>query len=474
MNDDSDLQPDGLQRGTRSAVALALIALLVVVAGIVVSALMRHARVQAEDDVELPWTDEESRLGDADLAALFSELLPQAFSAPEHEPARQAVLDGAGDDALRDALEELLTVRHEMPIDQALIREAQVVDEINARLESLDRPWVLRLPIDPRMRASSGFALSYFVVGTLDVPIDGVSTTVRLATRVDGLNVVDAMLGHADDTRRDAFLIVDRAADAAADRLWPLMDPALDAERTGPDAALASHVRDEAWRHAAPGALDALERTAADRAAMVRVRDAIDERAACGARVALATLPLRGFARDDLEDWRRLASPGGGRDCPDITFEELRVLDDASTRLRSTPGLRAGVRSLTALVARSIAVHEAQHVRDFTTPPTCTDCPPGLGEAGESELSAYLASWAWSDAPYTELLLDCDLLRGRDSATRRAVATALDAIDFADCEGTPPADLNSAASQARARFFGEAAPITLPDSFPRAVRSRWF
>lgn len=474
MTDDSDLVPDGLHRGTRRAVALTLVALVVVVVGLVASALLRHARVQAEDDIELPWTDDEARLGDADLAVLFGELLPQAFTAPDHPPARQAVLDGAGDDALRDALEELLDVRREMPIDQALIREAQVVDEINARLEQLDRPWVLRLPIDPRMRASSNFALSYFVVDELELTIDGVATTVRLATRVDGLNIVDAMLGHADDTRRDAFLIIDRSADAAADRLWPLMDPALDAERTGADAAIASFVRDEARRHAAPGALDALERTAADRSAMVGVRDAIDRRAACGARIALAALPLRGFDRDDLEDWRRLASPGGGRDCPDITFEELRILDEASTRLRSTPGLRAGVRSLTALVARSIAVHEAQHVRDFSTPPVCNDCPAGLGDAGESELSAYLASWAWSDAPYTELLLDCDLLRGRDSATRRAVATALDAIDFGGCEGAPPADLNAAAIEARARLFGESSPIALPDDFPRAVRSRWY
>lgn len=481
LADDDAGDRDFTGRRTRWIVAGVLVALVVVALVAIGGEGVRALLVAAEDADPPPWTEEEATLDGVDLATLHAELLPGAFVAsqspgPEADARLAAVRDAVRANAdLGATLDTLFSARATLPLQDALAAESDTIAAWNDLLEEAGRPWALQLPLNPQSRAASLYALSYWIAADFDATVGELAVPVRFASRVDGLNVVEAYMGHANARDEMAFIVVDRIAATAANEVWHLLDPTLDERLTPRERAFASAVRAELEATLDAGALATLRSTASDRLALVEVSRALDERVArCGSRFTFARIPLRGFGREELREWRAFAQPAGGRGCPDLTFDEVDRLDAASAALRRVPGLRVAVRELTAALTRPIVVHEAQHVADFVDGMSCTGCPDWLGDAGESELSAYVATVASGTLPATATLSACALVDARDSASRRAVMALTHEILDDGCDGGPGPDLVERAATASRRWFGIRPVPTLPTDYPSTVATRWF
>jgi hypothetical protein len=184
---------------------------------------------------------------------------------------------------------------------------------------------------------------------------------------------------------------------------------------------------------------------------------------------------MRGFARDDLDEWRSVASSAGTGICPAITYGELDVLRDASWAIAHTAGVREAVHTLSAFAARAVAIHEARHVLDFDAKLTCSDCPSWASESVLLETSAFLASLAWGDAPAVAAFELCELVNESDSMMyRRAAWIITERVLPGGCEGGPPADLRERAAALEHELFGRSERIELPADFPAQLRSRRF
>ena len=478
---DDDATTDFTGRRTRWIVAGVLGAVVLAVVAVVGGEGLRAWLVAAEDDDPPPWSEEDATLDGVDLATLHAELLPAAFVAsqspgPEADAHLAAVREAlAGRPDLHDRIDALFAARSSQPIADALAAESEGIAAWNQALADAGRPWALQLPLNPQSRAASLYALSYWIAADFVVPVGALDVPVRFASRVDGLNVVEAYMGHANARDEMAFIVVDRIAATAANDIWPLLDPDATGDLTERERAFAEAVRAEIAATIDDRSLQILEDTAAHRRALIDVSRALDERVArCGARFSLARIPLRGIAAADLREWRTFAQPAGGRGCPDLTFDEVDRLEEASAALRRVPGLRPAVRALTAAMTRPIVVHEAQHVADFIAAQTCTGCPDWLGESGANELSAYASTIASGTLPATSMFSACALLEGRDSASRRAVLALTHAVLDDGCDGGPGPDLVERAATAQRRWFGLRAAPELPEGYPSAVATRWF
>lgn len=435
-------------------------------------------QVGVEDEDTPFFSESESTLDGVDLDALHSALLPNWFIAvsndsPEAAELLRAVRNAvASEDRLLELVDEFAAAVGLAGIERA-IRFEQLVVEWNDYLDSRERHFVLILPMSTSQRQHF-YALSYFGVARFDYePDDGEPIPVRLVTRLDNLNVREAYLGHAGALEGVASIVVDRIAESAANRVWPLL--AEDPFEGLSD--LQDHFR-EAVRAELAAALGsdfaALETAAPARHALVRVQDAIDERRACGAAFRLRRLPLRGFNEEQIIEFDAIASARNRSVCPDLKGTELAMLEDASRTLRQIPGIRAGVQALTAVLARTVTHHEIRHIIDFRTGLDC-DCPSWAREQTVQELSAYLASMANSAAPATLLYTLCeDHAAGLTGQHQRALNLAFERVLDDGCLGPIPDDLPGRARQAEEWYFGRASEFELPRDYPDRVRSRWF
>jgi hypothetical protein len=327
--------------------------------------------------------------------------------------------------------------------------------------------------MNPRVREASLFALSYCIAAQNVASAIGASgpteVPVLFAVRADQIGVVEGYSGHAQEIDREAFIIVDRLAETAANDLWPLF--------VAPDDA--SSAMSIAWREAVttelaarlgPDTVEILQRTAADRRILTRLRAGLRDRSECGATFVIQSIPLRGFTRDETDYWRNFASSSSAGGCRNFTFGELDEAAEASARLRDTRGLRGAVRELAALHATNIAYHEVRHVLDRPDRP-CASCD--LDESAVQELSAYLASFAAGPIPYAEAYEGCLLLQGRSRQHGRALRFAFSRLLPAGCDS--PADgLAEAAKTLELELFGDSTEIEWSQAPPSSVRARAF
>ncbi len=336
-------------------------------------------------------------------------------------------------------------------------------------------PFSVQLPLNGRQRAAGLWALSYFVLGDVALRAGERAIPALLLTRVDDLGVVEGYAGHAAENAEAAFVLVDRVSELAANRLWPLLAPELDHRLPEFHRAFADAVRAELEVGLPAGVFATLRETASARGDLVWTRESINERRSCGSWFSLRWVPMRGFARDDLDEWRSVASSAGTGICPAITYGELDVLRDASWAIAHTAGVREAVHTLSAFAARAVAIHEARHVLDFDAKLTCSDCPSWASESVLLETSAFLASLAWGDAPAVAAFELCELVNESDSMMyRRAAWIITERVLPGGCEGGPPADLRERAAALEHELFGRSERIELPADFPAQLRSRRF
>jgi len=318
------------------------------------------------------------------------------------------------------------------------------------------------------------YAKSYHVDARLAVQAGATPVTARLVARVDNLNVIETVLGHAGPQQDGALVLVDRMHDFALETIWPLLDPALDALQPPISRAFAAAVRQQAMRTLPPADFAVLQATARHRFALEQVRLDVAERAACGSTYRLRRIDQRGLTPDQLLRVRGQAGRDGNDLCPGITPNEAAQLAAASEALHATPELAAAVAALVAWLARSVTVHEVRHVADqlqrrgLEVRLPCDLCGAEMEVRSRAELSAYLAELAHPDGGAAALLQTCQLDLAPTLGTGLALHRLRAELGQGVCQA-PPVDLAARATAIQRRLFGHAEVIALPSDFPVRV-----
>ncbi|MFH1469940.1 MAG: hypothetical protein ABIO70_36485 [Pseudomonadota bacterium] len=407
-------------------------------------------------------------LAGVDLAAVHAELIPAWMIAQDRggeraTAAARALREGvAADPNLAALVDELTTLVAQDPAGQTE-RIHALLDGWNAYLGALGEPWRLEGHVRRGEHGVFFYTKSYHVEAALSATAGEVVAPLLLLRRVDHTNVVEGYLGLVRAGEPEALVVVDRARDFALEELWPLLDPA-GVEPFAPGVA------SEAAAALSEGDLAALVATApARRAGLIAVAH-IQARNACGSPVLLADLPWFGLDQDSLAFLEQAVGAFASPTCPGVLPAELDALRAATESSRATPGLEAALEALAAWAARGTAIHEARHAVDgalfgAAASPHADGLP--LSGAAVDELSAYLASFAWSDARFAALQQAC---AQTDGPHGRAMAWIDHALDGA-C-AAPPADLAARAQALERAVFGTRDPVVLPAEWPARLPLR--
>ncbi len=401
-----------------------------------------------------------------DLERVHRELWPDWVAAPAaEEAAAYARLYEAvrADPYLAERVARTRALARADPVGHAQ-RLLYQVWAWNRYCDLVGAPWRLTAGIHVTGPDDAVFYVkSYRIISDTPTRVGGSSWRTRVVQRVDDLSAVEGYLGLTGDHEEGAVVVAERVADFAIDRVWPLLDAALDPERSAVDAAFAPRIRADAGRALPAEALEVLGRTAADRFWMQRAVRAVHDRARCGSRFRIPHLPYAGLDRAALVEIRRYAAATASQPCPDVTEMEAMALTTRSRALRATAGLAGALEALNGWVARAVAIHEARHAADDAAGVRCADCPGG--RVGRLEASAYLASFADPDTAAVALLQAC-AVGEVDAAGRGAtIAFVLAQLDVR-CEDGPPEDLAERARAAERRLFGRSEEVALDPAFP--------
>ncbi|MCA9561983.1 MAG: hypothetical protein KC561_00775 [Myxococcales bacterium] len=331
------------------------------------------------------------------------------------------------------------------------------------------KPWLIMPPIFPTMRLTQPLFLSYYVPYRAWLEFGSIRFPLSLGTRVDRIAAREGYLGHTFPTSNHAVVLLDRTAETAANDLWPALSNPTGVILPAHARALGPSVRDELISRFGEDAFAALVETAEVRRRLIEVVYEINERTSCS-HFTMFQVPLRGYDSDELERMQRWIQPVG--DCAAITGAEHQLLNEISRQLGRTPGLREGIQSLTAAMARTVAVHEIRHVMDGAQPVECSECPSYLDEQSIRELSAYSAEIAHGDLPMTAFFQVCHYLHMEDRNTPHARALRFLTTSLGECGNYPPSDFADQARQLDLRLFGEREVIPLPEDFPTRLRTR--
>ncbi len=430
-------------------------------------------------------TDDQAALADVHSEHLPMWSIAQSRIGAGGEPARERADDAfATLSASLDgfpAAAQLMADLREDTLDPTLLAErndaiTSTVTAWNQLMSSLGRPWwidgtVLIHRGDPAQNIF--YIKTYRVLGDTSLTVDGAPYRTRLVARADHTNVVESMLGHASPHQDGAIILADRLYDFANRDLWPLLDPALDAQRQPLHAAFAPKARAELLALLSEDAAAKLTATAAARFALVEAVHAVGERAKCGSTFRIYDLPWDGISEDYYEPFRNYARDDVGKPCPSITKEEAEAIISSSEALKDSGiGLRDAVGELVAIAARKVSVHEARHSADhatanaFDTPLPCEPCGEHMSRSARAELSAYAATFAHPGTAYVALLQACSLDRDRGTPHARALRTLLPRLSDDDACTTPPENLSERSRDAELYFFGRAHAIAHPADFP--------
>ncbi|MEL6178049.1 MAG: hypothetical protein AAFS10_03805 [Myxococcota bacterium] len=359
----------------------------------------------------------EEKIGDVDVARVHRELLSDWTIAMANVPRWGQQPEQEAWQALHDAIKadaNLLTIAQE-------IRTKALSDPVEhgERLLFLTKAWtryldangsgyVVRSNVMVTASSQTFYTMIYDTRERLVADVGGTTYPARVLERVDQTNIRESYLGATSPGDREAVVIVDRLLDFAMKRVWPSMDPDQDATRDPLSLVWGAAMRDEAAQSLSDADLKVLRQTAGTRKTMLDAVDAIHGRHSCGSRFVINDLPPQGFGPETLHKLKRYADRAKGRSCPEVTHDEYTALTNAGDQLRDVDGLEQALNALVLWLARPIAVHEARHVADdaqvdgLEAPMDCTVCDEaGMSVSARAELSAYLASFAWSKTPQT-------------------------------------------------------------------------
>lgn len=426
---------------------------------------------------EPPHPVDRRALDGIDLARVHGQLIPAWTIATGRatSPGRRALAERAFEELAEEVapdpnLAELLTSTHralrEDPLENAR-RLDYLLWAYNRYLDEQRLPWRLEASL------SVGESRAIFRTMTYEVLADARTPEghrLRLLRRADRTNTLEGWLGHARGGDEGALVLLARVLHFTIRHVWPGLHPALDPRRPDAERPWLGYVRGEVQ-----AALDArtyrlLSETAVDQQTLIEVAASIEARRACGSRYRIRELPYNGLSPRGLRSVHLALerSELEGDDCPEITLDEAARIVGASERLASTEGLAEAVERLTMVVARSVSVHELQHVADGEEI-ACPGCPkwlePGVARA---EVSAYLSALSTEGVGYLALLQACATPRG-EGLHGAALRAVLEAILPYGCAGPTRHDLYAYAERIEARLFGKRGDLALPAALPERV-----
>jgi len=423
--------------------------------------------------------DAPANLAEIDVEALHAEHFPSwviaASRGAESERAREAFAGLQQAVAADGNLTELLRRLH------ALVTS----DELAERSEDLTR-WFSAwngyldehgVPYQLTGGLMSGepvhvWATSLHTLADFEVVVGDRSVRARVFERVDNTNLREFYLGVAQPAVDGAVILSDRVLEYALDRLWPVLDPDVAEEELLATARpFASAIRREARAGLPTGALEVLRRSAAARLEIVAAAEAIRARSSCS-NFVVSRIPWHGFSERDLDGIRRAVDDVS--DCPAVKSSEVEALVRGSRALAGVEGLRTAIEALLAWSTRTITLHEARHIADAEEAGglderlDCRICKDRDGASVTGEVSAYVASIAWSQSPTTALFQACDAVADQGGSHRRALDLILDAAQ-ASCAAPQP-EIAAAMQELEHRAFERRAPITLPTDYPTTLQ----
>jgi hypothetical protein len=390
---------------------------------------------------------------------------------PSAEPAREAMREAiAADQNLTELFEELDGVVSSARFDEEAVQghARWLVRAWNHYLEREGQPYFVHANVLGGSRPMF-LAHTYEVVARATGTIDGDEVKIRALSRLDSLNLREAVLGAPSSADEGAIVVADQLLELALDHLWPmLVAPGDPMQRTFAPAVV------EELRAGLPAESFALlERTATTR------RSLVDSRASIMARgcspVWLRQVPFDGLDREQLDGLAERTDVGP---CAGVKDDELRALWVGSEELQRHEGLREATERLTAFAARSIAVYELRQVADeleYGSSDEWRPCGPCGAEDGEyvrQLAAAYLAEIAWSRTPAVTLYRICWSTGDDMGPGGRARAAVMGAIGL-QCPDGVPADVAARAQQLEREQFGHGVPIALGEGFPERLPVVW-
>jgi len=375
------------------------------------------------------------------------------------------------DENLTALLDELRTLVHRGQLVDHADRLFYLCWAWSAYLDEQQQPYWIHGSVIVSSGDATFYVKSYRVLHDLRVAVGDETYRARIITRLDSLNVTEAYLGATSKDSDGAFLLAERVLEFAADHVWPLLDPALDEQQDDRVRDFLEPLRREAVRALDPAELTLLRDTAPVRRNVLDAVAAIESRRECGSQFVVNEVPWNGFGLHDLVVFDGHSELDEEIECPAVTAAEAETLIEGSRKLRHTEGLAEAVGALTAWLARGIVIHEARHVADdaevdgLETPMDCRGCPPRSSVTVRAEISAYLASLAWSESPAVALFQVCQALEAGPGPHVSALDLILERLGRACVDG-PSGDLQARARALEQELFGRSDPIGLPDDFP--------
>lgn len=390
-----------------------------------------------------------SELDDEELLEILSDLRELVASGLDHEDA----------DAVVDAM-----------------------DRWNRRLEQLDEPYFARLRMTSRRGRRFVVGAFYRRMAQPAIRIGNDSYETLLLRRIDNTNLVEGFLGLAREDVSYAFVVTDRILDFATDEVLPVV-----AADTEPDenakfspvpqlndvaSQFDERVRDALRRGLGEERYEGLRRAARARVRLGNAVDSIRSRRDCS-DFRISNPPWNGYAPRTLDRLDSYANHDKIQSCPTVTYDEADAIRSATEQLQTDPA-REAFESAVALLSRIIAIHEVRHRADQRATgsdagPPCEVCPAEMSKETRSELSAYTASFAWSDSPALALFQACSA--SKPYAHRSALAYFLDELGT-HCNREIPDNLGEKSRALEQKFFGRSEQVLLPDEFPDRLEIR--
>ncbi|MBN1607444.1 MAG: hypothetical protein JW940_12470 [Polyangiaceae bacterium] len=421
-------------------------------------------------------------LSSIDMARVHGRLLPAWIISLQHSPysvgyweaenAFSALRDEAGKDP---NLGLLLDRLHERVMDSVYDFRGEIGLLIKGWNEYMARagvPFRLEYHMQRTAHGPEIRMRSYRVVADVPISAEHSPYHVLLLAREDRTNLVEAFFGQTATDRDTALVMTDRIAEYAIDRLWPLFDTK--GEPSEPEPALLEKVRGEARLALGDSVIDRLARNFSVHRALETEVAELGHRRGCGGSVVIERVPWDGLSDRALAMVNRVAQKNEKRGCPRLTVTDADRLGAISHELRGNGALEQALGRLAGWLVKAVAVHEARHLADERSTPEgaagpCRGCPKSFDYRVQSEISAYLASFATEGLGYVALLQACGADAHSQASHSIALEFLLPRLLVDGCGGAIPDDLYARAAALRAHLFGRDGSIELPQSFPGSV-----
>lgn len=418
----------------------------------------------------------EANLGAIDLAQVHGPLwttwvVAAASDDAEARSAAEAAMRAAiADDPNLSALfDELATIVNglELGTRRRAQRARWLTGAWNQYLDANAMPYFIdaQVRLGPRPMY---VAVSYAVTADGTATVGGEPHRVRALDRLDTLNVRETYSGYVSTASDGALIIADRAMQFAIDRLWPALATTTTTTVSGTPARLratfGAAISAEAERALSPAAFAALRETAQARAEAVAAFEAVEARRHCSDFI-LRPVPWHGHEPDALDRLERWVSDD---ECPGITVDELAALRRVTEVARARTDLWPALAELARWRSRGVATHELRHAADDVDAEDdddlpCEICPASSHVRVRAELSAYLAEFAWSEAPAVALFDACFVAEEAQTEHGQAVAIALREGSWR-CDRVPE-EITATARGLELEAFGRSEAIEIGDVF---------